>query len=245
MPQCKNCKAELQGDYCHACGQRDVPVGITFAQTLSDFFSYNFSVDGPVWTTIRLLALNPGQLVRNFIEGKRKPYYRPVQFFVVSTVIYLLAMEWVGYSPLEGQLPEATGTERIRDIVRNAERAGQWMITNLGNLLFLLVASVGVVLKLADWRRYRFAEYLVFGFYVTGVYVLTALFSVFINVQSNNLNALKFILFIAYFTYAYMSLLGGFKVGRLIAGVALSITSLLLYIAAAFGLSYTIVVTML
>lgn len=126
--------------------------------------------------------------------------------------------------------------------VQQLREAAKIMVANLSNMLFFLVLSSGIVLKLAGWRKYRFAEYLVSGFYVSGIYILFGVIDPVLSFWSVELGWLKFLIFIGYFAYVYWSMRGGFKVGRLIGGMALAIFSLILYMIMGFGTSFVIAV---
>ena len=105
---CLNCGTEIQENYCSKCGQPTNTTRITFKETINNFLSIAFSFEGPLWLTIRLLITNPGKLYRDYISGKRKIYYKPVAFFILVTVVYLIIRALIDFDPLAGESVKGT-----------------------------------------------------------------------------------------------------------------------------------------
>src|SRR5438128_5584783 len=78
---CLNCGTALTGDYCHACGQR-AHVHRSLAAFFHDILHGVFHFEGKMWDTLPMLAWRPGELTRNYIEGKRMRYVSPIALFL-------------------------------------------------------------------------------------------------------------------------------------------------------------------
>ena len=165
---CLNCGHKLSGNYCEKCGQSASTKRINFKETTNDFLKSTFSLEGPLLLTIKLLLTNPGKLLREFIAGKRKSYYKPVAFFVLSSAIYLIVRALIGFDQLKGEFDEG-----VENIPEKGVEVFQMMSKNINNILFLLVFSIGLVLKLLFTKKYNLAEYTTIGFFITGIYILT------------------------------------------------------------------------
>lgn len=89
---CQNCKAELVGEYCHACGQSarayDVPI-TTFAK---DMVSESFDLDSRLRTTMRPLFLEPGRVPKDYVEGHRARFVPPFRLYLVASFAMFLLM---------------------------------------------------------------------------------------------------------------------------------------------------------
>jgi len=100
MKTCKNCGASTNGLYCSNCGQKPVPERITLHYIVHEVFHFfTHAEKGFFFTTAQLLK-NPGQVLKGFIEGKRKNYQKPVSYYLIliglySLVLYLMG-EWFG-----------------------------------------------------------------------------------------------------------------------------------------------------
>lgn len=238
---CKNCGNAIVDAYCGHCGQRDIESGITIRHTIEEFLSTNFSIEGSATSTLRLLLLNPGRLFRDFIAGKRKSYYKPIQFFLVASLIYLAFAELTNYDPLEGEFPKNANTENQREFVHYGKLAAEFMVANISNVLFILCFSFAAVMKLFGRKKQRFAEYLAIGFYITGMYVLTGLVTVTLAKMGLGSRFLNFAFLGLYTSYACISFWGGFTVMRLLKALLVATLSWVLYLILSFGLAYLIV----
>ena len=199
---CLNCGAELHGDFCHECGQSARVKRLTFLETLQDFFSSSFALEGPLFRTIRGLLANPGQLYREYLGGKRKTYYKPVAFFILLTAIYIVVRSLINYDSFGGNPPPSNGPENRRIFAE----AAFYMVKNINNILFFLVLSIGLFQKLFFYKRYNLTEYLTIGFYITGIYIvfgmLVAVFSTYVYQVNPQINLVILFLLLVYNAYS-------------------------------------------
>lgn len=224
------------GSHCHECGQRDLPAGITFRQIITDFFSYSFSIEGPFIQTLRMLLVNPGVLFREFIGGRRKAYYKPIQLFLVITIGYLFLVEITGYNPMNSVQTRHVNPEAEQAITVSKE-AGAFMFRNINNFLFFLAFSLAFALKLFHWRRQTYSEFLVIGFYVSSIYILMGYIDPFLAMAGIYLKTTRFLFLAAYIIYTYLSFLGGFTVWALLRGILISFITIVVYVLSAWGVS--------
>ncbi|MGB5942188.1 MAG: DUF3667 domain-containing protein [Leeuwenhoekiella sp.] len=87
------------GVFCHQCGQRNKGDELTFKDITQDLTQSLFSVEAPLWLTLSLLFTKPHILFKDYMSGKRKRYYRPVAFFILTTAFYLLVRAVLGFTP--------------------------------------------------------------------------------------------------------------------------------------------------
>ena len=240
MANCLNCNAELTGAYCAQCGQKNIRSGLRFGEVISDFFSYNFSIDGPILQTLKLLVMNPGELYRSFIQGKRKSYYKPIQFFIVTTLVYFAFGEIIGYDPLKDEFGDEAPSS-MEETMAFVERTVRWMVGNLNNLLFLMAFGIALILKIFHWKRQTLAEFLVIGFYIAGFYILVGMIDPILSIVGVRFEAVKILFFFAYFAYAYASYLERSGFLTILKGLLLGAASWMFYFVSSFGLSALVV----
>ena len=91
MPFCPTCGQQFIGSYCVACGEKRV--------SHHDFSTRHFieeSVEGVThfdnkfFRSIRDLLLRPGLLTKNFEEGRKVKFMKPMQLFIVCNVLFFL-----------------------------------------------------------------------------------------------------------------------------------------------------------
>ena len=98
---CKNCGHLTQINYCSFCGQRTSVNKVTLSETFHDFVNAIFSVNAPFFITTKLLFVNPGKLFREYLAGKRKAYYKPVAFFILITIIYVVILQILDFNAMD------------------------------------------------------------------------------------------------------------------------------------------------
>ncbi|MEO1655510.1 MAG: DUF3667 domain-containing protein, partial [Bacteroidota bacterium] len=167
--RCYNCGTMVRGHFCQHCGQSASVERITFRETFQQFLSGSFSMEGPFWRTIKGLVLNPGQVYREFMQGKRKTYYKPVAFFLMGTALYIIIRALLNYDPLEGQMP-LENNPRISQWRSLSMEAARFMTKNINNIMIFLALSISLMLKVFFWKAYNLAEYMVVGLYIAGFY---------------------------------------------------------------------------
>ena len=89
-PNCLNCGAELQGQYCGTCGQRARNRLISLWELLQDAFGDLFEIDSRLWRTLVPLLIRPGRLTRDYLEGRRARYMPPFRMYLVLSVIFFV-----------------------------------------------------------------------------------------------------------------------------------------------------------
>ena len=96
MKTCLNCGAEFSNSYCTHCGQKEISEKITLKSIFHEILQVVFLLESPLLHTIKFVVVKPGLFVQSFLEGKRKPYMAPVQFFLLSVTLYLLVFNLIG-----------------------------------------------------------------------------------------------------------------------------------------------------
>ncbi len=89
-PNCLNCGAELQGQYCGICGQRARSRLISLWELLQDAFGDLFEIDSRLWRTLVPLLIRPGRLTLDYLEGRRARYMPPFRMYLVLSVIFFV-----------------------------------------------------------------------------------------------------------------------------------------------------------
>jgi hypothetical protein len=134
---CLNCGAPLDGPFCSQCGQRDVPPYPSVRELVVDAFWELSGWDGRFASTIRALALKPGLLTREFLEGRRARYISPLRLYLMASLVYfLVAAAAPDAKTINGKpggldvhrtsaAPPGTRVARVADATENALANGQ------------------------------------------------------------------------------------------------------------------------
>jgi hypothetical protein len=158
---CLNCGTIFSDrqKFCGGCGQRtDIQPRLTMRDIGHDLVHAITHADHSIFALIRALLSRPGQVARDFTEGRRKRHFGPFAFLLItvglaSAVILLFGVEW--FSPFEHGQPD--------DILQRH--------VNLVILLQApLLAAFCAILFFAERRN--FADHLVLAAYTTGFHAL-------------------------------------------------------------------------
>lgn len=88
---CKSCGNTFEGYYCNQCGERIIePKERTFRSVISKVLISTTVVDNKFIKSLRLTIGNPGFLSREYVDGRRVMYMRPLQMFFILNLIYFL-----------------------------------------------------------------------------------------------------------------------------------------------------------
>lgn len=86
---CKNCKAEINQNYCSNCGQPTKIKRIDghyITQEIGDVLNF----ERGILFTIKELLIRPGENVRKFISENRSRLVKPIIFIIATSLIYSL-----------------------------------------------------------------------------------------------------------------------------------------------------------
>ncbi len=115
---CLNCGAKITGSYCSNCGQKNTSYRESIWHIVSDLLEEAFSFDSRLYRSVYLLLLRPGVMTREYNEGKRVKYIRPLRIYLFSSIVYFFILSMIrpvfldfqhGISDVEGGI--ASGAE--------------------------------------------------------------------------------------------------------------------------------------
>ena len=87
LKKCLNCGADVEMNFCPRCGQTIHIHRYTVKHILHDFFHSFTHVDSGILFLIKELTIRPGTVAREYIEGKRKKYFSPMQYLLLGIAI--------------------------------------------------------------------------------------------------------------------------------------------------------------
>lgn len=89
---CRNCGAELAGEYCHACGQSARNLRRPFFTLVKESVETLFAVDGRLAQTLPVLMLQPGRMSREYLDGRRARFIPPFRLYVFASLIFFVLL---------------------------------------------------------------------------------------------------------------------------------------------------------
>ena len=86
--RCKNCATEIEGDYCHFCGQRYHDHKESFGELVYEFASDFLHFDSRFFKTVLPLIFLPGKLTKSYNEGRQRSQFHPIRLYLFSSFVY-------------------------------------------------------------------------------------------------------------------------------------------------------------
>jgi len=167
---CKSCGNEFQGLYCNLCGEKVIePKDRSFRVFLSNVLIATTIVDNKFVKSLVLTIKKPGFLSREYVDGRRVQYMRPLQmFFILNLVYFLFPVLQMFNSSLYTQLYVLPHREIAREVVSKKVGAEglsiqgfEMMYNNKTNgfaklllVLFVVLASLPLSLIFRKKNRY-------------------------------------------------------------------------------------------
>ena len=91
---CSNCYTELNGPFCHNCGQSSRSMikffGALFREVTEDVIGY----DSRLRHTIIPLLFKPGKITNDYIKDRRFYYVLPLRLYLITSVIFILVLKF-------------------------------------------------------------------------------------------------------------------------------------------------------
>lgn len=117
---CANCGTELQGKFCHACGQENLELKENFGHMMNHAISDYFHFDHQFFHTLKPLLFKPGKLTNEYMAGKRVQYLHPVKMYIFISLVYFLLLFQSGFEPVKVNQTH-TGKPTKKEIAANAK----------------------------------------------------------------------------------------------------------------------------
>lgn len=124
---CRNCGAELYGEFCYACGQPRVGWVRHLRELGGDFVDSVLNIDGRFLRTLVTLLTRPGRMTVDYLSGARGRYSSPFRmFFVLCALAFLLLQlhvnidEGLREDPAVVAIETAPTAEAVDRALRNA-----------------------------------------------------------------------------------------------------------------------------
>jgi hypothetical protein len=179
---CKNCGHSFEGFYCNLCGEKVIQTkDRKFKSFMTTVMIATTFVDNKFAKSLWLTISNPGFLSREYVDGRRVRYMRPLQmFFILNLIYFLFPVLQMFKSSLKTQMYYLPHSKFVRSIVMDKilseglSLQGYGLMydektTSLAKLLiviFIILASVPMSLIFRKKNRY-FTDHVAFSVELT------------------------------------------------------------------------------
>lgn len=88
---CKNCGNNFTGKFCNLCGEKVyTEKDKSVKHILGEGLHFITHFEGNFFNTLKAIFNRPGQLSLDYCNGVRKKYFKPLSFFLMLVILYLL-----------------------------------------------------------------------------------------------------------------------------------------------------------
>jgi hypothetical protein len=88
---CPSCGAAVADNYCSVCGEKKrTAADLSLKHFVEESVEGISHFDGRFFRTIKILFTKPGLLTLDFERGRRVPYMKPFQLFIVANLLFFL-----------------------------------------------------------------------------------------------------------------------------------------------------------
>ena len=116
---CLNCGAELQGMYCHVCGQEATSKTPTISAFVLEYLNNAFIWDSQFFKTIWALIRRPGYLTNEYLAGKFISQEHPLKLNMFLLLVFItLFVFFSGAEKMNSSVHDFTYDEGVRSVVQ-------------------------------------------------------------------------------------------------------------------------------
>lgn len=237
--KCLNCETELIGNFCHNCGQQKISPGLTVKNSFDEYFYKSIYWESSFNYTVRELFLAPGNFVRNFINGKRKDYIKPVGFFLMTVSFFILMFHFFSENHFSYMKPIFIGqdTQEMIDTNISANDFRQLEVSRLNYLMFLLPPIMAMFHTLVFRNKeVGYGERLAFYLYVLGFGALVSVIFLALALITPVIWELRLVPLLVYYIYAIVQFSKANVLSGILRAIIVLVAGNLLYFAIVSGL---------
>lgn len=168
---CKNCDNIVNRNFCANCGQNIKVEKLNFPNFLAEISDSVFQLNKGVFYTIKELFTRPGHAIRDFLQGKRKEYFKPIAYVLTLSTIYLLVSQISDSNTIIDDFLSGA-SQGIQDTDKNSLAKLpiiDWLSNNYAytNLLIIPIFSLASFVSFLGLGR-NYLENIVINSYITG-----------------------------------------------------------------------------
>jgi hypothetical protein len=207
---CRNCNAEVTGNFCAACGQENTDYRVSLRRLAGDLVDEVFQLESRLWRSLWTLFRRPGLLTLEYNAGRRVRYTTPLRLYMLASIAYFLVVSFypskdftVDFNTVDDVKEEIappssfrSQLERRLKVVKEDQRAAteraRRAIDEWGPRIMALLVPLFALLTFAFFRRPRlfYVEHLVFALHVHAAAFLLWMISVPLGRGCNALMAI-------------------------------------------------------
>ncbi|OKS85972.1 DUF3667 domain-containing protein [Mucilaginibacter polytrichastri] len=118
---CLNCGTELEGKFCHHCGQENLQIKENFGHLMNHAVSDYFHFDHQFFHTLKPLLFQPGKLTNEYMAGRRVQYLHPIKMYIFISLIFFILIFKHGQEEKKEDIKKLSSTEKGAVLIKQLE----------------------------------------------------------------------------------------------------------------------------
>jgi hypothetical protein len=185
-PNCLNCDTPLlpQKKFCSSCGQKAIVHRLSMHDVNHDLMHYFTHADKGIFSLLRQLIKKPGLVAREYVEGKRRKYFSPLNFFLIVAGIYVFMVNVLNEGNNVSYISEKqiASVQHIKDPKEKQHRLDSYerrgksitFFNKYANFVAMFATPFITIFIWLCYRKgkYNYTEHLVANLYFSGFCVL-------------------------------------------------------------------------
>ena len=91
--RCANCNIQLEGQFCHSCGQSSTSMIKFFGEVIKELLDDALGYDSRFKHSLSPLFFKPGRLTLDYVKGKRFHYVLPFKLYLITSVLLIILIK--------------------------------------------------------------------------------------------------------------------------------------------------------
>jgi hypothetical protein len=156
MHTCLNCSNQFNGNFCGECGQKAAVHRFTIHEWLHEIPHSILHIDGGFFHTFKHLCRRPGNMIREYLGGRRKSYFSPFLYVLIWCGIFIVITGLFAKPAIES--PEIKGLLSAYNYLQTKYYKP---------FIIAMILPMSLASLLVFWRSgYYFAEHLVLNTFI-------------------------------------------------------------------------------
>jgi Protein of unknown function (DUF3667) len=180
ISNCPNCSYTLQKEfaYCPGCSQKTAIHRLTMHDVLHEAVHYFTHADKGIFGLLKDLVLKNGIVAKEYVEGKRKKYFPPLNFYLLVATIFVIIVNLASHhAPVEinklhpelQSISDPVLKQKLTGIYKRQVRAIAFM-NKYSNIVAMIALPLLSTLYFLFYKKgkYNYTEHLTAGMYMMG-----------------------------------------------------------------------------
>lgn len=167
----------MSGNYCSRCGQHSRVARLNASSFIREVSETVFQIERGFFKTVIDLFWRPGYAMREYLEGKRREYYKPLAYALMLSTAYFLFTNLFGLETFFGQAVTGFNAGYKEGVKGDFKLDLNVILDNYAIITLMLIPLYALAMYIAFFnKRYNILEHIAIRSFVVGQQAIIYLF---------------------------------------------------------------------